>query len=136
MKKFIAVLCAAILMASATQARPHGGWGFPRPPMHHHHRGNTAAGFVAGLVGGSILTAAAYQPRTVYTPVTYAPAIVNTPAVAVATPTVTVTAPAVVTTQAVVSAPVVTTVAQPCYTTSNIVTGATTTHCSGTIITQ
>lgn len=129
MKKFIAVLCMAMLAVSVAEARPHGGpHGFGRPHghhsfvvPHHHHHHNATAGFFAGLIGGTILNAA-FAPRvtTTYSPVTYAaPAVVATPAVAVA--------------PVAVPAPVVTTT-QPCYTTTNIVTGATTTSCSSTII--
>ncbi len=133
MKKIITALCIVALSATVVQARPHGGfhhhggWGGPAyhfAPRHHHHHGrDVAAGLAIGLIGGSILNAAFSQPRTIttttYSPVSYTPAVTYAPAV--------VSAPVV--------APVAVSTSSPCYTTTNIVTGATTTNCSSTIVT-
>lgn len=131
MRKLITALCIVALSATVVQARPHGGFhhhdgrGGPTyhfAPRHHHHGRDVAAGLAIGLIGGSILNAAFAQPRTVtttYSPVTYTPAVTYAPAV--------VSAPVV--------APVAVSTTSPCYTTTNIVTGATTTNCSSTIVT-
>ena len=125
MKKLLFFVCALMLSVSTVaEARPHhfhrhgGHWGGPvyHYAPRHHHGGNVAAGLAVGLIGGAILNSVFSQPRvvttTAYSPVTYAP-VVPTPTIVSTTTTATT----------------------PCYTTSNIVTGATTTHCSSTIIT-
>jgi len=126
MKKLLFILCALMLCVSTAEARPHGGPGhhggpaFHYAPKHHHHGGNVAAGLAIGIIGGSILNAVFSQPRvvttTAYSPVVTSPALVSAPTV--------------------VGTTTVATSSSPCYTTSNIVTGATTTHCSSTVITS
>lgn len=128
MKKFITLLCIATLMASTAEARHSGGHhhvgsnhGYYTIP-HKHHHGNAVAGFVAGLIGGSILNYAINQPQsrtitTTYAPISYTPAVVTAP---------------VINTQVVSSSTVVTNT-QPCYTTTNIVTGQSITQCSSII---
>ena len=125
MRKLLLVLCALMLCFSTAEARSHGGhhhsghFGGPTyhfaPKHHHHHGSNAAAGLAVGLIGGAILNTVLSQPRvvttTAYSSMAYAPVV---------------TSPSVVST---------TTTTSPCYTTSNIVTGATATHCSSTIIT-
>ncbi len=136
MKKFIIILCAATLFATQVEARHFGGhhhkaWGGPTIHSHsHHHRGDAIAGFVTGLIGGTLLNAAFNQPSSTTLTTSYTPVVYTNPVV---------TTPAIVTTPTVVSTPVaqvvpVTMTTQPCYTTTNLVTGAISTHCSSTII--
>ena len=136
MKKFIVILCAATLFATQVEARHsgghhHRGWSAPSYHSHsHHHKGDAIAGFVTGLIGGTLLNAAFNHPSSTTVTTSYTPVIYSNPVV---------TSPAIVTTPAVVATPItqvvpVTTTTQPCYTTTNLVTGAISTHCSSTII--
>ena len=125
MKKFLTVLCMAVLFASPALAKSHhhhGGHPAPAPyyhsSHHHHHHDHVGTGIAVGLIGGTIINAL-LQPRvvntTTYTPVAYA-----------TTPTV-ITPPTVVTSPAVVTPTIIT--GQSCYTNTNIVTGAVTSNC-------
>ena len=133
MKKLLIVLCVLMLSISNAEARSHGwhhgghwrGPSYHFAPHHHHHHGrDVATGLAIGLIGGTILNNVLSQPRvvstTAYSPVVYTPAA---------------TVPTVVSTPHIVSMTTVATTSSPCYTTSNIVTGATTTQCSSTIVT-
>ena len=123
MKKFIAILCMATLISTTAEARHFGGHhhiggDFGHHTLSHkHHHGNTVAGFVAGLIGGTILNYAINQPRTQTVTTSYSPTVVSSP---------------VVNTQ-VLSTPTVVTQSNPCYTTTNLVTGQTTTQCPSII---
>ena len=137
MKKFITALCIVALTASVADARPHGSHhgashhGNHISSLHRHHHGNAIAGFVTGLIGGSILNYALTQsqPRTIttttYSPTVYTPTIVSTPTI--------ISAPTVVTTPSIATTSTVVTTSQPCYTNTNLVTGATTSNCGATI---
>ena len=136
MKKLLVILCALMLYVNPSEARSHIGHHSGHAPKHHistplrhhhHHRGdNAAVGFVAGLIGGSILNYALNSPSTrTYTTTTtsYSPMVVSSPIVSV--PSIGYSAANVITTTAT---------AQPCYTSSNLVTGATVSSCAGTVM--
>ena len=134
MKKLLIILCALMLSVNPAKARSHGGHHgghAPRhhisaPIKHHHHHGdNAAVGFVAGLIGGSILNYALNSPstRTYTTTTSYSPMVVSSPIVSV--PSVGYSTANVITTS---------TTAQPCYTSSNLVTGASVSTCAGAIM--
>lgn len=133
MKKLIFIFCLIALSAANVEARPHG-WphhGFGRPPVHfapyrhHHHGHDVAAGFAAGIIGGSLISylTSGHTQTITSTPSVYSTTVYNTPA--------TYTAPAVYSAPAVVSTQVVSPTYQNCYTNTNIITGATSTHCTG-----
>lgn len=127
MKKLIFIFCLIALSAANVEARPLGGPhpGFRHAPVRfispgHHHGSAVAAGFVAGLVGGSVINyLTSGQPRTITaTPSVYTSTTVYNTPTAYAVPTV-------------VNTQVVYPQVQSCYTNTNIVTGAVSTQCTG-----